>query len=190
MRAAILLAAGRSRRFGAANKLMARRGGEPLVVAALRIARDAPVGRVIVVTGAQHERVARAVRAAGLPRIAIVRAPDHRDGLSASLRAGLTALTPRETEALLFLGDMPSVPAGLASRLLRARRRREPVRPAWNGWPGHPVLFARPTPAQIARLSGDTGLRALLGGEARTIPAGRGATIDVDHARTHWRRAR
>lgn len=189
MRVALLLAAGSSRRWGAANKLLARIGGESMVVASLRIARAAPVGRVVVIVGAQAERVARAVRAARVPGVEVVRARDHSAGVGASLRAGLAALRPAERTVFVFLGDMPTVPPTLARRLARALRPGDAaVRPVWRGVPGHPVLLRRPSRAAIGRIGGDRGLGPLLAG-ARTIAAGRGAVRDVDR-RTDLPRAR
>ncbi|SFR79606.1 nucleotidyltransferase family protein [Sphingomonas jatrophae] len=177
MRAAIVLAAGSSRRWGAENKLMARIGGRPLVCHAVAAARQAPVGRILVVTGRQSGRVAAAVRG---PRVTVVRARDHATGLSASVRAGLAALRPCETSVFIFLGDMPRVPPFLAERLARALRIRDSgVRPTSRGVPGHPVLLRRPDRTELAQLHGDRGLAPLLRG-LRTIPGPRSAIIDID----------
>ena len=187
MRTAILLAAGSSRRYGAANKLLARRGGPPLVTIALRIAQAAPVARIVAVTGAQGPRVAAALRGAGGRTPAIIRAVRHRDGLAASLRAGLGALRPCERSVFIFLGDMPAVPPRLAQRLVRELVPGiAAVRPTWRGRPGHPVLLRVPPSRIVASLTGDRGLARLIAG-ARTIPAGPGVLLDIDRPRTGWR---
>lgn len=186
MRATLLLAAGGSRRFGAANKLMSRRGRAPLVLHALTAARAAPAGRLIVVTGAQGARVARAIWGVRGVRATIVRARRHREGLAASLRAGLAALRPCERQVFVFLGDMPAVPPHLAARLARTLVPGvAAVRPAHRGRPGHPVLLRRPASGALARLSGDRGLGPLLG-DVRMVTAGAGALLDVDTPRTRW----
>ncbi|WP_157217264.1 nucleotidyltransferase family protein [Flavisphingomonas formosensis] len=182
MRVAILLAAGRSTRFGSANKLMAPLAGRPLVLHALAAARAAPVARVVVVTGAQAPRIAATVRKAGV-RVAVVRARDHRQGLSASLRAAFAALWPIERAVFVFLADMPSVPHEIAGRLLRRKThaRVGMIRPLWRGRPGHPVLLDRPDVRRIAALRGDRGLAAL--GSVHRYPVrARGVVRDVDRA--------
>lgn len=181
MRAAILLAAGRSRRFGSANKLLASRDGRPLVLHALAAARAAPVGRVIVVTGAQADRITRTVRRA-CPRARIVRARDYREGLAASLRAGLATLRPIEREIFVFLGDMPAIPHGLALRLAfrLTRDRASAIRPVWKGVSGHPVLMRRPSPAIVATLRGDKGLRS---DDSFLRVRSRNVVCDIDHRR-------
>lgn len=168
MRVAIVLAAGRSRRFGTADKRMARLGGRRLLDRALAMARAAPVGRVLLVIDCQLR-----MRPAG---VTIVRARRARAGLGESLKAGLRVLRPRETELFLFLGDMPAVPRWLAGRLARGSA----VRPVFAGQPGHPVHLMRPDAALVERLSGDRGLGALLTGTGRTLRGPRGAVLDVD----------
>lgn len=173
MRVAILLAAGSSRRFGRANKLLVRRGGVRLIDRALAIARAAPAARLIVVTGRDRAAMTRAVRG---PRTTSVHAPDHAEGMGASLRAALAALRPNERQIFLFLGDMPAVPPTLAARLARALRPGDAgVRPVWRERPGHPVLFRLP----LARMpAGDAGPGR--GQPLRTIAGPSGCVHDVD----------
>ncbi|MFD1950140.1 NTP transferase domain-containing protein [Sphingomonas arantia] len=173
MRVAILLAAGSSRRFGRANKLLVRTEGLRLIDRTLAIARSAPVARVVVVTGPDRARVMQAVRG---PRTTVVHARDHDRGMGASLAAGLAALRPREREVVVMLGDMPAVSGMLAARLWRALRPGDAgVRPVWRGRPGHPVVLRLP----LARMpAGDAG--AGRGMRLRTVAGPRGCVLDVD----------
>lgn len=187
MRVAIVLAAGRSRRFRGGNKLLARVRGVPIVRRAVTTARRAPVGRIVVVVGHDHARVAAQARG---PRVTIVTARDHRDGASASLRAGLAALRPAERTLFLFLGDMPAVSTGLPARLARALRPGvAAVRPRGRGEPGHPVVMPRPDRRTIEKLSGDRGLGALIGGRTRWIETRTPRPADIDTRRdlARWR---
>jgi molybdenum cofactor cytidylyltransferase len=161
MRAAILLAAGSSRRFGrTANKLLAPRPGGAMLDRALATARAAPAARLIVVTGQDAVRVARRARG---PRTTIVHAGDHRRGLSASLRAGVRALRQCERAAFILLADMPWLDPCLAGRLARGwRPGLVAARPFARGRGGHPVLATRALLAQVAAARGDRGLAGLL----------------------------
>lgn len=173
MRVAILLAAGSSRRFGRANKLLVGRIGTRLIDRSIAIVRAAPVARIIVVTGPDRAAVTQAVRGA---RTTIVHARDHRQGMGASLRAALRRLRPGERQAFLFLADMPDVPPTLAARLGRALRPGDAgVRPVWRGRPGHPVLLRLPLPVMP---SGDVG--GARGATLRTMAGPRGCVRDVD----------
>ena len=87
--AAVVLAAGRSTRMGAINKLIAEIGGKPLVRIAAEQALASRAKPVIVVTGHERERVELAL--AGLP-VRFVHNPDYADGLGTSLKAGIAAV--------------------------------------------------------------------------------------------------
>jgi len=169
MRAAIVLAAGASRRFGRIDKLNARLGGVPLLDHAIRNALASGAARVIVVTS--HDGISRRMGA----RIHRVRAARHREGLSASLAAGLAALRPIEREVLIFLGDMPfaTVPRGM-----RLRPGLDAVRPVVGGKPGHPMLV-RTTVARAAVSGGDRGLAGRLGRSGQVRGAA-GNLVDID----------
>ena len=88
-------------------------------------------------------------------------------GIASSLRAGLAAMPPDAAAALVLLGDMPKVEAGLIDRLIEAFEARPDalaVAPLQGGRRGNPVLIARALFAEAGRLEGDEGARRLLAG--------------------------
>ncbi|QLC24082.1 NTP transferase domain-containing protein [Parasphingopyxis algicola] len=178
MRAAIILAAGRSRRFGTANKLLSRYRGRPLLRWAIDAALGAQVGRVLVVIGADRIRAAKVVHAVRNGRVSAVFAPNHRRGHRASLLHGLRSLRASEGEALVFLGDMPLADHGLATRLVRAARGAGiAVRATHRGIPGHPVLI-RDVKTVADRLIRDES--PFRNGEVLRVESGPEAIRDID----------
>jgi molybdenum cofactor cytidylyltransferase len=177
VRAAIVLAAGASRRFGRADKLFAPLRGVPLLLHAIRCARAAPAGRVIVVAG-NPSRVRSIVHLAGLRGVAVVRGRGRGAPLSDTLRAGLAALRPIERDVFVFLGDMPGIYPGEPRRLIRASRGRPGiVRPRYRGMPGHPVLACRVRTIPLGH--GDRGFRPDPP-RIRWIAGGSACVADVD----------
>lgn len=158
---ALVLAAGSARRFGG-RKLLADWNGAPLLHAALACARAAPVEGVTVVTGADAADITACVRAFD-PAIRLVHAPDHAEGMAASLRAGVASL-PAETRAsFVFLGDMPRVSRDVLAPLARAIQAGAPAAAAaFGGRRGNPVILAREVFGEVAGLTGDTGARPIL----------------------------
>jgi molybdenum cofactor cytidylyltransferase len=158
--AGILLAAGKSSRYGEPKQLLDWRG-EPLVRRVARTALQAGLSPVVVVTGAHAGRVGQAL--AGL-EVQIVHNPDWEQGQSASLRAGLSAL-PAETGAAIFLlADQPQVPAGLIEALVSAHAASlaPVISPSVEGRRANPVLFDRVTFNELRSLHGDSGGRQLM----------------------------
>ncbi len=161
--AGIVLAAGQSRRMGPQNKLLMEIEGVPLVrrtVAALRAAR---VERVVVVTGHMENEVRGVL--AGLD-VTFVHNPDYADGLSTSLKAGLSAISTDMDAALIGLGDMPAVTTNHFNKLIASfdpEAGRSIGVPVHNGKRGNPVLWARRFFEDMQNVSGDTGAKALIG---------------------------
>ena len=182
--AAVVLAAGRSTRMGAINKLIAEIGGKPLVRIAAEQALASRAKPVIVVTGHEHERVEAAL--AGLP-VRFVHNPDYADGLGTSLKAGIAAVPADADGVVVCLGDMPQVDAGLIDKLIAAidpERGGLVVVPSIDGRRGNPVVWSRRFFHDLTAISGDIGARHLIGSYAEAVVevpvAGEAALTDVD----------
>lgn len=156
--AAIVLAAGKSERFGA-DKLAAPFHGRPLVAHALAAACLAPVERVIVVS-----RVPLVLPDDARIRPVIVES----DALSQSLQAGLLEAADCDA-AFIFLGDMPLIPHGMAARIAGALGGAIAAWPEHAGRPGHPLLLARRGFELADGLSGDEGLGRILRSRADVV---------------------
>ena len=182
--AAIVLAAGRSTRMGAVNKLIAQIGGKPLVRIAAEQALASAAGPVIVVTGHQRDKVEAAL--SGL-NVHLVHNPDYAEGLGTSLRAGIAAVPNEVDGAIVCLGDMPQVDAGLIDMLLDAFDPESGaliVVPTIAGRRGNPVVWARRFFPDLMSIGGDFGARYLIGNYAEAVievpVAGEAALTDVD----------
>ena len=161
--AALIMAAGQSRRMGGVNKLLEDVDGEPLVRKTARAALESAVGHVVVVTGHQQGTVEQALD--GLP-INLIHNPDFAKGLSTSLRCGLNALPDAAAGAIVCLGDMPSITARHLDALIEDFDPEAGSAigvPVHQGKRGNPVLFARRFFAAMAAVKGDVGARHLIG---------------------------
>ncbi|HET7849226.1 MAG TPA: molybdopterin-binding/glycosyltransferase family 2 protein [Pseudolabrys sp.] len=182
--AAVVLAAGRSTRMGAVNKMIAEIGGRPLVRIAAEQALASNASPVIVVTGHQKEKVESALN--GL-NVRFVHNPDYAEGLGTSLKAGIAAVPESADGAIVCLGDMPQVDAKLIDRLLAAfdpERGALVVVPTIEGRRGNPVVWARRFFPDLMAISGDIGARHLIGGYSEAVAEvavnGEAALTDVD----------
>lgn len=183
---ALILAAGRATRFGAAtSKLAAVLEGKALVRHVAEAALAARTDEVLVVTGHDAVRVRAAL--AGLD-LCFVHNEAFASGMASSLRAGLEALNPQAAGVVVLLGDMPRIGAALIDRLVETfisdGASADAIVPVFEGRQGNPVLLGRSVFPALAGLAGDQGARRILGAPGRRILVcpvdDAGIEIDVD----------
>jgi molybdenum cofactor cytidylyltransferase len=155
---AIVLAAGSGSRFGG-GKLLAKLGGQPILEVVLDNLREAPVDEIIVVVGADAERLREVCERYGVRTVAN---EEWERGQSTSVLAGLRACG-REA-AVILLGDQPFVGADAVERLVAAFAKGANVAVAtYGGKRRNPVLFSREMwPLLEVELTGDEGARSVL----------------------------
>ncbi len=181
--AAIVLAAGSSRRMGGPNKLTATIDGRPIVRIAVEAALASRAEPVIVVTGHRSTEVEAAL---GGLEVRFVHNPDHAGGLSTSLQRGIESLAPETDGAVVVLADMPRVDAATIDRLIAAFDPGADaliVVPTFEGKRGNPVLWSRRLFADLLAVEGDTGGRHLIGANRDAVvevEVGPAVAIDVD----------
>jgi molybdenum cofactor cytidylyltransferase len=182
--AGLVLAAGRSSRMGALNKLLIEVDGKPMVRHAVDAVLAAQLAPVIVVTGHEHEKVEAVLQ--GLP-LKLIHNRDFLDGLSTSLRRGLAALPEDCDGVLVALGDMPRVGAQDIAALVNAFNPvegRSIIVPTWHGKRGNPVLLGRRFFAELRQIDGDAGARRLIAANPEAVAevemTGDGVLTDID----------
>ncbi|MBW8268525.1 NTP transferase domain-containing protein [Caldovatus aquaticus] len=162
--AAVVLAAGRSRRMAPLNKLLVTdEHGVPMIARVVDNVLASRARPVIVVTGHERERIEETLT--GRP-VLFAHAEDYAEGLSASLKAGLRALPPDAEGVLICLGDMPLVTGAMMDRLLAAfdpEEGRAIVMPTFRGKQGNPMLWSREFVPEMLAITGDVGARHLVG---------------------------
>lgn len=171
--AAILLAAGASRRLGQPKALL-RCEGETLLRRQARLLLATRPRELCVVLGCGAERLRDEL--AGLP-LRVVLAADWEQGMGASLRAGLAALHPGAARVLLCNLDQPRLHADLLQALLDAAARAPSGCAAtrFGEHAGSPAVVALSWLAEHSVAAADHGLRNLL----RALPAGQLALLDA-----------
>jgi molybdenum cofactor cytidylyltransferase len=167
--AAIVLAAGASRRLGQPKQLLMH-DGETLLLRAIRLATEAGAAPVIAVLGANSELIRATVDLANSIQVI-----NHRweEGISTSIHAGLHALdevaldeaSPLSASALILACDQPLLTTNHLHALMEAfAAAAEPsiIASAYAGVLGIPAVFPRIAFPQLRALRGDKGARALL----------------------------
>lgn len=180
--AALVLAAGQSRRMGTQKLLLPLRGRPVIAVVVDEILRTMlrPVAVVVGRDGGQIEA------ALGDRPVALVANPDPEGDMLGSVRCGLRALPTDIDGVLIALGDQPGVNAGLIESLLREFHRKQDgiVVPKHGERRGHPLLFASRFREEVLSSHDGIGLRGLLAAhplEVCEVPAASSAELaDLD----------
>ena len=167
MVAAIVLAAGRSARYGS-NKLLLPLEGEPIVRATVRIVLGSRVNEVVVVLGRDAREVSGALAGLGVREVVN---PDFASGMSSSLRAGVRSLPPGAGAAVIVLADQPTLRSDAIDAIIQSWRSSGSsiVAPRFNGERGHPVLFDRRMFGELLAVSGDRGARDLIASDPARV---------------------
>lgn len=165
--AAILLAAGSSRRFGGENKLLADIEGVPMVVRSADALLEATPSLcpIVVVTGHQQDRMRNALGKIFVEgnHMTFAYNPDYASGIASSVRTGLRALPDGIDGAVIALADMPWVESSHIEKLVEAFEGRESICvPVAGGSRGNPTLWGASYFKRMFSCKDDVGARDLL----------------------------
>lgn len=162
--AAIIVAAGESRRLGQPKQLLLI-DEEPLLQRAIRSAREAGASSVFVVLGAHRELIEKSIDF-GAAKIVVNN--EWQEGIASSVRAGVHAVqseAPTAEGMLVMSCDQPRVTADHLHRLIMmsyAQSAPTAIASTYEGTRGIPAIFPRQAMRDLLALRGDKGARALL----------------------------
>lgn len=156
--AGIILAAGESKRMGRPKQLIDV-GGRTMLQRVADAALASSLGGVYVVVGHEAEAVQASLAGRNLR---FLLNPDYREGMGASVRAGVAALADDVEAAMFLLADQPGLSATAIDALLAHATPDAIVAPLVDGHQGNPTVFGRRWFAELARCSGDRGGRSVI----------------------------
>jgi len=172
--AALVLAAGSSRRLGQPKQLLEFRG-KTLLDATIANVRSFGFTQTIVTTGGAAPEVQEQV---DLSEVEVVDSVHHTDGCSSSIVSALPAIDSAADGFFLFLGDQPDVPQEAVDALTAAARSGAEIAVVdYRDGTGHPFWLSRTVFEALAGLHGDKAVWKLL--ESGAFEAAHVA-VDVD----------
>jgi molybdenum cofactor cytidylyltransferase len=182
--AAIILAAGGSRRLGRPKQLL-KLEGQTLLARALGQATEAGAAPVIVVLGAHREAICEAVE---FGRARVVTNDQWEQGMSSSIRCGMKALDDLGDEvsgALVMSCDQPRLTVEHLRNLAEAFTSRGAptiAASAYGGIQGVPAVFPQSVFPDMLALTGDKGAKAIIANAPCAVIAlpFEGGEVDID----------
>ena len=176
------MAAGASERMGRPKQLL-HWHGQPLIAHSAQAALGAGLDPVVVVICHRAEEAGAALQALA---VTIVENPAWPEGMSTSMRAGLSALPADVDAAILLLVDQPRLTSQHLQAMSDAYQAsgKPIVVSAFHGQRSSPTLFDRALFGQLLRVTGDVGGRSVVDanpGLVETVEAADELTLfDVD----------
>ena len=156
--AAILLAAGQSKRMGAFKPLLPF-GHKTVIECCLDYLEKGGVDTLVVVLGHRADEVREKLKER---RVIFALNPDPNSEMGASIAAGLRALSASSAATLIALVDQPAVPPVVISTLIETwQQGARLIVPTWEGRGGHPVLVDLSFKPELLNLDAAGGLRSL-----------------------------
>lgn len=161
--AGIILAAGASARMGRPKQLLPVRDGT-LLGLVIKETLGSDLDKVVLVLGHEDEKIREFLSPIiQHPKLEVVKNRRHRQGISSSIIAGLSALEDTYDHIMILLADMPYNNSGLINLLLyRYLESRLPLGAVKvKEKRSHPVIFSRRIYRELHLLRGDVGARDL-----------------------------
>jgi molybdenum cofactor cytidylyltransferase len=183
--AAILLAAGASRRLGRPKQLV-KIGGESLLQRTARLALGAGCTPVVVVLGSRADLLRAEL--AGLAVEIVVNA-EWETGMASSIHCGLRALAGRGAGATMVLVcDQPMLMEGTLTSLIATHRgvggegAPDITASTYAGGRGVPAIFGRAGLPALMQLTGDEGARKIISDPKWKVAVMEfaGGAVDID----------
>ncbi len=158
--AAILLAAGRSRRMGAFKPLLAF-GDKTVIETCVENLRAAGVEEITVVVGHRADEIR--ARLAHVVNVRFAVNCDAESEMGASIARGVEHTSQKAGAVLIALADQPAILPEIIRCLISERERTAAsfVLPQWQGRSGHPVLIDLCYRDELLNLDTQKGLRTL-----------------------------
>lgn len=182
--AAIILAAGLSRRFGAENKLTASLNGRSILSHVIDLITPLPFAQKIMVCTPDQQECAPL---ASPHDIDIIWNHQAQSGMGTSIAAAVKTLKGVNS-VMIMLGDMPFIHSTTIEALFASSSPEASASiyaPTYQGKRGHPVLFTACHFDALSLLSTDKGASTILSAhqdKLHLVPVNdQGVIIDIDH---------
>jgi molybdenum cofactor cytidylyltransferase len=151
--------------MGSPKALLESPGGRPFVTRIVDTLHEAGIGRIVVVTGRDHEALVEVLNEYVRRPPLVVRNTDPSRGQLSSLWVGMDAVVRSDTDGILVtLVDVPMIDVSTVVRVRETwQRTRAPiVRPAMGDRHGHPVIFDRAVLDELRAAPVESGAKSVV----------------------------
>ena len=160
---AIVLAAGKSIRFGAANKLLTNVYSKPLIFHVVNEICKSEINNIYVISGSDHKKINQILNKS---RVKVIKNNNYNDGINSSISFGVKKLDKQSPSVMICLADMPLLRTKDYNNILNFEKNKGDessiIVPFYNGRRGNPVIFGCHFYNELSLLKGDEGGKKLI----------------------------
>lgn len=160
---AIVLAAGESIRFGAANKLLTNVYSKPLILHVVNEICKSEIENIYVISGRDHKKINEILNKS---RVKVIKNNNQNDGINSSLSFGVKNLEKKSSSVMICLADMPLLRTEDYNNILNFEKNKgnasSIIVPFNNGRRGNPVIFGCHFYNELLLLKGDEGGKKII----------------------------
>lgn len=180
----LLLAAGKSSRFGSPKQLLKWKNSN-LLQHAIKTASDSNASDVFLVLGANYDQIMEMIHT---DSVEVIRNQSWEKGLGNSIAFGVNQILEKEIKVdgiLLMLADQPLIDSDYLNSIIDTFEvgTNQIIASSYlNGKKGVPVLFDKCFFEQLSNIKGDKGAKALLDNYANKVISVDGGNnlLDID----------
>jgi len=160
---AILLAAGGSSRLGQPKQLIPFKN-QLLINYILEQIKSGGLSNIRVILGSHFSDIKEKIKN---KKLEIIHNPNWEEGISSSIKCGLTKLGPGTEAVIIFIVDQPFLNSELISEILQkfSTSKANIIAACVSGQIVHPVLYRKDIFSKLMELKGDVGGKAIFGNE-------------------------
>ena len=162
MIAAILLAAGQSKRLFNQNKLIKNYKGKPLINHAVQSIIKSKIEKLIIVLGFEYLKVKKKINKN--KKIKFVINHNYTRGIASSIKCGLKKISNKSDGFIIVQADMPEIGKNILNKLYKEIKtnKKEIFVPRKNNKIGNPIGFKLSMINQLKKISGNRGAKFII----------------------------
>ena len=161
----LVLAAGLSSRMTIGNKLLLKIKSLTIVEKTINNLYDSNIDSYLIILGYQSNLLSKVLKNFKIP---LIINESYKEGISSSIKKGISLIDPRSNGVMICLADMPKITSKTYNILIEKFKKfynsTTPliILPEYDGKTGNPVILSNHFFSELKKISGDIGAKYLI----------------------------
>ena len=161
----LVLAAGLSSRMTIGNKLLLKVKSLTIIEKTIRNLYNSNIDNFFIILGYQSNLLSKVLKNFKIP---LIKNESYKEGISASIKKGISLIDHRSNGVMICLADMPKITSKTYNILIEKFKKfynsTTPliILPEYNGKTGNPVILSNHFFSELKEISGDLGAKYLI----------------------------